>query len=153
MTLQPEILVKTVAIPDTNVSVELYLVDFPGHDAFQASFLQTAYGAHSFVLCFDSTCMESFKALPKWIAALKKSRTVKGSFSGVLLATKVDASPRVVSAHQAQEFARHNGLGYFECSALNNVEVDSPFYFLSSTFHEIFEEHLKSFTKLDSTGV
>jgi hypothetical protein len=32
-TLQPEVIVKVVNIPETEVSVELYLHDLPGHDS------------------------------------------------------------------------------------------------------------------------
>jgi hypothetical protein len=53
------------------------------------------------------------------VQVLKKAKSVKGSFSGVLIANKIDlVNQRVVSTHHGEEFAKHNGLGYFECSAV-----------------------------------
>ncbi len=68
--------------------------------------------------------------------------------AGVLVGAKTDQSlRRVVSTKQAEEFAKQHGLAYFETSAQEGVDVEAPFYFVASTFHEQFEEQVRLFVK------
>jgi small GTP-binding protein len=112
--------VKVVAIPDSNVSVELYLIDTSGNDAFLEYIYK--YGTFtSCVLVYDVSNIESFNSISKWIAQIKKLKTTKGGIMGVLIANKVDlGNRRVVSTFQGEELAKASGLGYFEVSAVRS---------------------------------
>ncbi|RKO94107.1 P-loop containing nucleoside triphosphate hydrolase protein [Blyttiomyces helicus] len=147
MTIHSEVCVKVVNIPDTSVTVEMFLYDLAGHEVFQEHLPRYCEGAASFMLVYDVTNMDSFKNLTKWLQIARRGKAGKAS-QGVLLANKIDqTSRRVVPSAMGEDFAKAQGLAYFECSAANNVDVDAPFYFLSNALHESFEETLRMFVK------
>ncbi|KAJ3293205.1 Intraflagellar transport protein 27 [Borealophlyctis nickersoniae] len=147
MTIHVEVCVKVVNIPDTSVTVEMFLYDLAGHEVFQEYLPRYCEGAASFAIVYDVTNMESFKAVPRWLAIIRKLKGGKNC-QGVLIANKIDQAPRrVISTHQGEEFAKAQSLTYFECSAAANTDVESPFYFLANAFFELFEETQKVFTK------
>ncbi|KAJ3373060.1 Intraflagellar transport protein 27 [Allomyces arbusculus] len=139
----PELLVKTVAIPDTDAAVELFVTDLPGLEPFLDVTKRHAHGASAFLLVFDSTNKDSFSGIGKW---LKVAKTLRESepLIGCLVATKCDLTKRrAVPAQQAQDVARSLDLEYFECSAATNFEVDSIFYYIANATYEAYEEHIK----------
>lgn len=110
--------VKVVSIPDSSVSVELYLIDTSGNDVF-LEYLEQYGTFSSYVLVYDVTNKDSFTALSKWISQIKLLKRTKERIMGVLIANKVDlTSRRVISTSQGEEFAKLNGFGYFEVSAV-----------------------------------
>ncbi|KAI8820982.1 P-loop containing nucleoside triphosphate hydrolase protein [Fimicolochytrium jonesii] len=158
MTIHCDVCVKVVNIPDTDVSVELFIHDVGGHDAFQEMWPRYIESATTFVLVYDVTSLDSFKALPKWIHLAQQrikhisgktpTTTTNREITGVVVATKTDQTlRRVVSRKQGEEAARGFGLAYMECSAATNTDVDAPFYFLSAAFHEQFEGVVKSLVR------
>lgn len=147
MTVHTEVCVKVVYIPDSPSSVELFIYDIAGHDVFLEYVPKYAEGASTFILVFDVTNQESFHALPRLLQIAKKARNGK-SMHGILVANKIDlATRRLISSQQGEEFAKINKLAYFECSALNNTEVDAPFYYASNWFYDHFETAVKGFIK------
>ncbi|KAI8902051.1 P-loop containing nucleoside triphosphate hydrolase protein [Globomyces pollinis-pini] len=147
MTIHSELSIKVVNIPDTNVTVELFVHDLGGNDIFTEYCPKYCKGATSFMLVFDSTNLESFQALPKWISLLKHIKTLK-KCKGILVATKLDQKHRrAVSQHDALEFAKSNNLMYFETSVVDELHVDAPFYYLAHSFNERFQDYLKETQK------
>ncbi|KAJ3368952.1 Intraflagellar transport protein 27 [Kappamyces sp. JEL0680] len=152
MTLHSELTVKVVNIPgrpapltaDTNVTCELYITDVSGNDLFSEYVPKYIKGATSYMLMFDITQPDSFAALPKWMSFLKHVKTLKGArgralqlSQGILVATKLDQSHRrAVSQEEAEKFAKHNSLAYFETSSVDATNSEAPFYYLAHTFHE-----------------
>ena len=68
---------------------------------------------------------------------------------GILVATKLDQGHRrAVGQEEAEHFAKQNSLAYFETSALDPNSVEAPFYYLSHTFHERFEDHITATSKV-----
>ncbi|KAJ3413644.1 Intraflagellar transport protein 27 [Chytridiales sp. JEL 0842] len=152
MTLHADISVKVVNIPDTNVAVELFIYDIAGHDVLTEYVPKYCEGASTFILVYDVTNADSFAAVQKWLQIAKRSRLGKG-IHGVLVANKIDlSSRRVISPQQGEEFAKANKLGYFECSAATNQDVDAPFYYLSNWFYEHYEASIKMFTKISESN-
>lgn len=112
--------VKVVSIPDSTVSVELYLIDTSGNDVF-LEYIHRYGTFSSYVLVYDVTNEESFSSLSKWISQIKKLKTTKGGIMGVLIANKVDlGNRRVISTKQGEEIAKAHGFGYFEVSAVSS---------------------------------
>ncbi|KAJ3011192.1 Intraflagellar transport protein 27 [Thoreauomyces humboldtii] len=154
MTIHCDVCVKVVNIPDTNVSVELFIHDVAGNDAFQEYWPRYLEGATGFVFVYDVTNPESFKAVTKWLHLAQRSKSSQGKESsigqgGLLVANKVDQTlRRAVTAKQGEDFAKAAGLTYFECSAAGNSDVDAPFYYVSSTFYEMYEEHLRAVSRI-----
>ena len=55
---------------------------------------------------------------------------------GVIVANKVDLRERlVVTRQQGQQMAASLNMAYFECSALDGVEIDAPFAELAKLLH------------------
>ncbi|KAJ3069173.1 Intraflagellar transport protein 27 [Podochytrium sp. JEL0797] len=126
MTINTEVSVKIVNIPDSNASVELFLHDIAGHEVFLEYSTKYCDAASVFMIVYDVTNPDSFAGVGRWLQIAKRSRLSKATH-GVLVANKVDLdSRRVISAEQGEEFAKENKLVYFECSAANNHEVDAP---------------------------
>ncbi|KAI9205442.1 P-loop containing nucleoside triphosphate hydrolase protein [Polychytrium aggregatum] len=148
MTIHAEVCVKAVNVPDTNITVELYLHDVGGHEVFTEFAPQYAESGSTFVFVYDVTNMESFKSISsKWIPLAKKAKCGKG-LHGVLIAHKIDqGSRRVISMAQGEELAKSQGLAYFESSAASNLEVDAPFFFLANAFSEQYEETARELTR------
>ncbi|KAJ1548348.1 Intraflagellar transport protein 27 [Cladochytrium tenue] len=117
-TVHAEVCVKTVNIPDSPASVELFLFDVAGHDAFAEYVPKYCDGAAVFMLVFDVANADSFAALAKLLPVARHARVGKSN-AGILVANKVDLTTRrVVTTAQAEEFAKANRLAYFECSAV-----------------------------------
>ncbi|KAI8914872.1 hypothetical protein PhCBS80983_g00748 [Powellomyces hirtus] len=152
MTIHCDVCVKVVNIPDTNVSVELFIHDLAGYDAFQEYWPRYLDGATSFLLVYDVTNVESFKATSKWLHLVQKARGAKDKDAigpGVLVATKIDQTlRRAITTKQGEELAKALGLMYFECSAAGNTDVDAPFYYVSSAFYDLYEENLKNVRRI-----
>ncbi|TPX74807.1 hypothetical protein CcCBS67573_g03914 [Chytriomyces confervae] len=133
MTINSEVCVKVVNIPDTNASIEMFLHDIAGHEC---------EGASAFVIVYDVTNPESFASMGRWLQIAKRCRVGK-QIHGVLVANKADLDlRRSISRQQGEEFAKANKLA-------QNVDVDAPFYYLSNMFHEHFEAAVKSFSKAE----
>ncbi|KAJ3228408.1 Intraflagellar transport protein 27 [Chytriomyces hyalinus] len=149
MTINSEVCVKVVNIPDTNASIEMFLHDIAGHEVFLEYSTKYCEGASAFVIVYDVTNPESFASMGRWLQIAKRCRVGK-QIHGVLVANKADLdSRRSISRQQGEEFAKANKLVYFECSAAQNADVDAPFYYLSNMFHEHFEAAVKSFSKAE----
>ncbi|KAL2917273.1 hypothetical protein HK105_203338 [Polyrhizophydium stewartii] len=147
MTIHADVCVKPINIPDTNVTVEMFIFDLAGHDVFQEYLPKYCRSASSYILVFDVTNADSFKALPKWLQFVKQIKDLRGG-RGVLVATKIDqAFRRSVTTQQGEEFAKQHNLMYFECSSATNSDVEAPFYFVANASHELFEEHLRIISK------
>ncbi|ORY41605.1 hypothetical protein BCR33DRAFT_718764 [Rhizoclosmatium globosum] len=83
-TLNTEVSVKVVNIPDSNTSVELFIHDIAGHEVF-------------------------LEYSTKYIA--KRTRLTKGTHGTVLVANKIDLDARrIISTQQGEEFAKPTNL-------------------------------------------
>ncbi|KAJ3174072.1 Intraflagellar transport protein 27 [Geranomyces variabilis] len=124
MTIHCDVCVKVVNIPDTNVSVELFIHDVGGNDAFQEYLPRYLESATSFIILYDTTNAESFKSTARWLQLAQKASSSK-QLLGCLVASKVDQiARRVVSAKQGEDLARAVGLMYFECSSVSALATD-----------------------------
>uniref|UniRef100_A0AC11AJT7 Intraflagellar transport 27 n=1 Tax=Ovis aries TaxID=9940 RepID=A0AC11AJT7_SHEEP len=116
LTTGVDLVVKTVPVPDTGDSVELFIFDSAGKELF-SEMLDKLWESPS-VLClvYDVTSEQSFTNCSKW---LEKARSqIPGTtLPGVLVGNKTDlAGRRVVDMAQAQAWALGQGLECFETS-------------------------------------
>ncbi|ORZ41414.1 P-loop containing nucleoside triphosphate hydrolase protein [Catenaria anguillulae PL171] len=148
MTITPEIITRTVSIPETDACVELLVLDLPGNDVYQSVVERHCHGASAFIIAFDVSNKDGLASIGKW---LKLAGTIREStpLVGCLVATKCDlpSRRRAVSTQKGLDVAQSLNLEYFECSAANNTEVESPFYYIANALHEIYEEHVKLLTQ------
>ncbi|RLN90029.1 hypothetical protein BBJ28_00010217, partial [Nothophytophthora sp. Chile5] len=108
VTSDVELSTKSIAIPDTNVVVELYLFDCAG----QSIFNQLNFGAvHVRPTALYPRTSSAFTAVGNWMLT---------GVVGILLANKTDLRDNnrdAVTTKDAKDFAERNDLKYFECSA------------------------------------
>lgn len=140
MTIGIELLVKKVVIPDTNVIVEMYIVDCGGFSICQDLLKPHWENANAVMLVYDVSNPESFNKLASWYEQYKHSRT-DSAITGVVIANKMDLAdrPGSVTVADGQQFADDKGLQFFQACATKG-EVDGPFHFLAEVFHQKFED-------------
>lgn len=137
MTVGAELTVKTVNIPESKHSVEIYLVDTAGHKLFASAGEQYWEHAGTMAVVFDVTNVDSLEKASDWCKMVKK--VLGASVPGVLIGNKTDLeSRRKISAKEGKEMAHTLGLKYFECSALQAEGVDTPFHYLAAKYHSLY---------------
>eukprot|EP00295_Goniomonas_pacifica_P049434 CAMPEP_0175923806 /NCGR_PEP_ID=MMETSP0108-20121206/14767_1 /TAXON_ID=195067 ORGANISM="Goniomonas pacifica, Strain CCMP1869" /NCGR_SAMPLE_ID=MMETSP0108 /ASSEMBLY_ACC=CAM_ASM_000204 /LENGTH=202 /DNA_ID=CAMNT_0017246831 /DNA_START=1 /DNA_END=610 /DNA_ORIENTATION=- len=157
MTVGCDFNAKNVAIPDSNVSVELFLFDTSGQGIFKDMFPKFWESASCIMLVYDAPAPRRSRiALSGWSKCEKLSKRDGSQASeecepakpflpvGVLVANKIDLEDRmVIHANVGVEFAEQNGLEFFQCSAATNDNVEAPFQHLANNFHQAYEEKLE----------
>ncbi|XP_053324661.1 intraflagellar transport protein 27 homolog isoform X2 [Spea bombifrons] len=148
MTTSMDVVMKTVLIPDTGDSVELFLCDTPGKAMFydMTEMLWDQPG----VLCvvFDITNEISFSNCIKWLQKVK-TKTSTPHVPGVLVGNKTDLSAcRTVTKTEAQELAMKHGLEYFETSVKELENFEQPFQALAKAFYHMYHERVENFKSL-----
>ncbi|GFO28636.1 intraflagellar transport protein 27 homolog [Plakobranchus ocellatus] len=148
MTQGVEVLVKPVNIPETSDSVEMYLYDSAGKEIF--SDLVRRFWDHPAVVMvvYDCTSETSFSSCKKWLERIR-SQCPDIQVPGALVANKTDLDQRrVISPKVGKELALSNKLEYFECSAKEMQNVDTPFFYLANEFHKLYQERVELFDSL-----
>uniref|UniRef100_A0A480JJ09 Intraflagellar transport protein 27 homolog n=2 Tax=Sus scrofa TaxID=9823 RepID=A0A480JJ09_PIG len=148
LTTGVDLVVKTVPVPDTADSVELFILDSAGKELF-SEMLDKLWESPS-VLClvYDVTNEQSFTNCSKW---LEKARSqIPGiNLPGVLVGNKTDlAGRRAVASAQARAWALSQGLECFETSVKEMINYEAPFHSLAKQFHHLYQEKLEVFQAL-----
>ncbi|KAJ1505620.1 Intraflagellar transport protein 27 [Coelomomyces lativittatus] len=142
-----ELYVKKISIPDTDVCVELFIFDMPGHEAYTEITEALCQGAASFFLIFDVTNKDSFAKIGKWLQLIKKLRSPESPIIGCMVGTKNESEKkRAITRQQAKDAAASLYLEYFECSSLEGQDINYPFFYVANALFESYEAHLKSVT-------
>ncbi|XP_004700773.2 intraflagellar transport protein 27 homolog [Echinops telfairi] len=119
LTTGVDVVVKTVPVPDTSDSVELFIFDSAGKELFSEMLDKLWESPNVLCLVYDVTNEQSFNNCSKW---LEKARAQAPGIllPGVLVGNKTDlASRREVEAAQARAWALGQGLEYFETSVVS----------------------------------
>ncbi|KAM5288439.1 intraflagellar transport protein 27 homolog isoform 2-T2 [Ctenodactylus gundi] len=148
LTTGVDLVVKTVPVPDTGDSVELFIFDSAGKELF-SEMLDTLWENPN-VLClvYDVTSEQSFSNCGKW---LEKARAqLPGvSFPGVLVGNKTDLiGRRAVDPAEARAWALSQGLECFETSMKELENWEAPFCHLATRFHHLYREKVEMFQAL-----
>ncbi|XP_065811569.1 intraflagellar transport protein 27 homolog isoform X1 [Labrus bergylta] len=148
MTTGVELLMKCVSIPETNDSVELYIIDSAGKETLVET-CEKMWGELSLLcLVFDLTSEQSFANCSHWMERVR-SHCQSRQVSGVLVGNKSDLSARrEVQASVAQEWAQSQGLEYHETSAKEKENCDAPLLSLARAFHSLYRERLETIQNL-----
>lgn len=134
LTTGVDLVVKTVPVPDTGDSVELFIFDSAGKELFSEMLDKLWESPNVLCLVYDVTNEQSFTNCSKW---LEKARSqIPGTtLPGVLVGNKTDlAGRRVVDVAQAQAWALGQGLECFETSVKEMENYEAPFHYLPSSF-------------------
>ncbi|KAI4893903.1 hypothetical protein NFI96_013435 [Prochilodus magdalenae] len=140
MTAGVDLQMKSVNIPETTDSVELYIFDSAGRDTF-GEVCEKMWGQPSVVcVVFDISSLASFNSCTRWLERVRAHANGL-QVPGVLVGNKSDlASRREVEAAAAQDWAQSQGLQYHETSAKDMENCDAPFLSLAQAFHSLYQE-------------
>ncbi|XP_071360418.1 intraflagellar transport protein 27 homolog [Trachinotus anak] len=148
MTTGVELLMKCVNIPETNDSVELYIIDSAGKETLVEA-CEKMWGEPSLLcLVFDLTSEQSFANCSHWLERVR-ARCQGLHVPGVLVGNKSDLSDRrEVQASEAQEWAQSQGLEYYETSVRDMENCDAPLLSLARAFHSLYQERRETIQNL-----
>ncbi|CAG5126647.1 unnamed protein product [Candidula unifasciata] len=148
MTQGVEVLVKSVNIPETQDSVEIYIYDSAGKDIFSDLVKQFWDHPSVVMVVYDCTNEASLSNSLTWLEKVR-ALTPDIHIPGVLLANKTDLDKRrVVTPKVGRETAQSSKLEYFECSAKEMRNVDTPFFFLANEYYKLYQERIELFSSL-----
>uniref|UniRef100_A0A0B6YSE1 Small monomeric GTPase n=1 Tax=Arion vulgaris TaxID=1028688 RepID=A0A0B6YSE1_9EUPU len=148
MTQGVEVLVKSVNIPETQDTVEIYIYDSAGKDIFSDLVKQFWDHPSVVMVVYDCTSETSFSNSVTWLDKVR-SQSPDIHIPGVLVANKTDLDKRrIISPKMGRELAQSNKLEYFECSAKDMQNVDTPFFFLANELHKVYQEQVELFNSL-----
>ncbi|KAJ8406716.1 hypothetical protein AAFF_G00296320 [Aldrovandia affinis] len=148
MTAGVELVVKSVQIPETSDSVELFIFDSAGKETF-AEACEKLWGQPS-VLClvFDVSSDVSFRSCSLWLERVR-AHCQGLQVPGVLVGNKSDlSSRREVETVVAQEWAQSQGLEYHETSAKEMENCEAPFLSLAQAFYALYQDRLQTIQTL-----
>lgn len=148
MTAGAELVVKSVSIPDSGDSVELFIVDSGGKETFVEA-CEKLWGQPS-VLClvFDVSSEASFRNCGLWLERVR-AHCQGLQVPGVLVGNKSDlSSRREVEMAVAQEWARSQGLEYYETSAKEMENCEAPFLSLARAFYALYQDRIQTIQTL-----
>ncbi|AWP05211.1 putative intraflagellar transport protein 27 -like [Scophthalmus maximus] len=148
MTTGVELLLKCVNIPETNDSVELYIIDSAGKETLVEG-CEKMWGEPSLLcLVFDLTSEQSFANCGRWMERVRAH--CRGlHLPGVLVGNKSDLSARrEVESSVAQEWAQSQGLEYHETSARAMENCDAPLLSLARAFQSLYQERRETIQNL-----
>lgn len=87
------------------------------------------------LLCFDLTYKRSFEIIknPEYEDVLRNiKKYAPKNVTIFLIGTKCDlVHQREISREEAEAFAKANGMGYFETSAKENINIEEAFFHLA----------------------
>merc|ERR1719161_413972 len=148
MTVGIDFNVKRVQIPDTNVTVEMYIVDCGGFSICQDLLKPHWENANAIMLVYDVSSPDTFKNLATWYEKIQQS-LMESAITGVVIANKTDLMERSnsVPPEMGQEFSKGHGLEFFEACATKGV-VDAPFHFLAEVFYPKYDDRCKELAEL-----
>ncbi|XP_054635060.1 intraflagellar transport protein 27 homolog isoform X2 [Dunckerocampus dactyliophorus] len=148
MTTRVELLIKSVNIPESNDSVELYIIDSAGKETLVEA-CEKMWGRPSLLcLVFDLTSQRSFDSCSRWME--RAQAHCQGlHVPGVLVGNKSDlAARREVTTDVAQEWAQSQGLEYHETSAKEMENCEAPLLSLARAFHSLYLERRETIQNL-----
>uniref|UniRef100_A0A8C0WKN3 Intraflagellar transport protein 27 n=1 Tax=Castor canadensis TaxID=51338 RepID=A0A8C0WKN3_CASCN len=119
LTTGVDLVVKTVPVPDTGDSVELFIFDSAGKELFSEMLDKLWESPNILCLVYDVTNEQSFTNCSKWLEKAR-SQAPGTTLPGVLVGNKKDlAGRRAVDSEQAQAWAVGQGLECFEISVVS----------------------------------
>ncbi|XP_004675747.1 PREDICTED: intraflagellar transport protein 27 homolog [Condylura cristata] len=148
LTTGVDLVVKTVPVPDTGDSVELFIFDSAGKELFSEMLDKLWESPDVLCLVYDVTSEQSFQSCGKWLDKAR-SQAPGSSLPGVLVGNKTDlAGRRVVESTKAREWALGQGLECFETSVKEMENYEAPFRCLAKQFHHLYREKVEAFQAL-----
>lgn len=117
---------KINTIEYKNKIVKFQIWDTAGQDRFRTITSSYYRGSQGTLICYDITDRQTFNNISKWLGEVKKFSINEPIL--ILCGTKNDLeSNRQVSYEEGQQFAKANGMEFFESSSKNNFQIREIF--------------------------
>uniref|UniRef100_A0A7S2V1J6 Ras-related protein Rab-8A n=1 Tax=Fibrocapsa japonica TaxID=94617 RepID=A0A7S2V1J6_9STRA len=116
--------IKTIDLDGKRIKLQIW--DTAGQERFRT--ITTSYfrGAQGILLVYDVTDRKSFNSIRNWISQIQQHADVH--VNKILCGNKCDMSEeRAVTTEEGQKLASEYGIGFFEASAKNDVNVETSF--------------------------
>ena len=144
LTVGAEFSIKEVQL-DMSTSVEVFLFDIGGQEAYRRLAPQYVEGAAAFILMYDVSNKATFETCKKWIDVCRKYNK---NLPGLLLANKVDLTDKAeVTDSQGEIFSRANQLRFYKSSALRGVGITEPVEELAKLHVDNFNERCRTLSQ------
>jgi Ras-related protein Rab-5C len=135
MTAGANLNVKQVHVPNTNITVDLFLFDIGGQNVFNQREVSSLFwkDCNCIVCVFDVSSRKSFQSCEIWIQAIQSTqRSIVENIPVILVANKIDLrdekdSTVEVDYEEGVQLAKERQYQYFECSTQRPMSVDSLF--------------------------
>ncbi|EAY09173.1 small GTP-binding protein, putative [Trichomonas vaginalis G3] len=108
-----------------NTSFYVHFWDMSGDDSYFEVRNEFYGDTDGFLLVFDMTARETFTQLPRWLEEAKKYGADLSCI--VLCGNKCDGSKLAVSTQEAADFAKKNGMPFFDTSAKSGKNISEAF--------------------------
>ena len=117
---------KNIEFKDKRLKLQIW--DTAGQERFR-TITRTYYkDAMGVILAYDCTNQRSFDNTREWVQQIKLHS--KDQVAMVLIGNKSDCPDKKVSAEQGQQLAEELGVGFFETSAKERINVDETFAYV-----------------------
>lgn len=123
---------KIIEIPNKDSSIKnikLQIWDTAGQEKFRTITKSYYRGCAAAIIVFDVTCNESYDSIKSWIKTVREECAKDTDI--VLLGNKVDKGDRSIQYEVANNFAKKNGIKYFETSAKESESTSVAFNILA----------------------
>ena len=122
---------KTKQITTRNKDVRLLIYDLSGQDRFLSLgnlYYRTCQGV---IFVYDISRRETFDNIESWISEIEQY--VQPGTQKILIGMKNDLeAEREVPFSEGREFAKRNGMRFFENSSRNSNQIEVPFLYLTN---------------------
>lgn len=109
-----------------NKLIKFQIWDTAGQDRFRTITSSYYRGSNAIIICYDITEIASFQNVKKWMEEVKMYSIAKPIL--ILCGTKNDLdNKRQISKNEGEEYAKKNGMIFFETSAKNNININDIF--------------------------
>ena len=144
LTIEMNLEIVTINIPDTNYAVELQIFDFGGNDLFNIdNDIRRKYFqlTDHVIAAYNISNRMTFDRLQSvWLKEYKTAKNAsKDKYGGVVLGLQSDlVKYTVVNPNEAIKLAKESNLVAMSCSSKNNQEIDTPFNYLAQ---QVYLQH------------
>ena len=123
-----------------DIPIKSHLWDTAGQEYFSPIIRNYYRDIAGAILIFDITHKTSFERLTYWLNELKNYNQ-HPDLNLVLVGNKTDLNAkRIISNHQAQQFADKHHMKYYEVSVKNNIGISDFYYQFIKQIYETIDE-------------
>ena len=118
---------KDVNLDGKTIRVKIW--DTAGQERYKALTEGYFRNAQGVLIVYDVTNEETFEHLKYWIPSVKKHIDIK-QIPAIILGNKIDETKREVTKEKATNYAKEEGIKYFETSAKDGTNVEESINYL-----------------------